>query len=248
MELVRAINWNKIEDELDKIVWEKLTSQFWLDTRFPISNDVKSWNTLNEDEQLLVMRVFTGLTLLDTIQGKVGAPSLIPHALTPHEGAVYANIAFMEEVHAKSYSSIFSTLASTRQIDEAFRWSEENEALQKKAEILQRYYNDNDSQKRRITSVILESFLFYSGFYLPLYYSSKGKITNSADMIRFIIRDEAVHGFYVGQKFQKVAQGEDDERRAELKDFTMELLYELYENEMQYTEDLYDAVGWTEDL
>ena len=50
------------------------------------------------------MRVFTGLTLLDTIQGTVGAVSLIPDALTPHEEAVYTNIAFMESVHAKSYS------------------------------------------------------------------------------------------------------------------------------------------------
>ena len=30
------------------------------------------------------------------------------------------NIAFMESVHARSYSSIFSTLISTAEIDEAF--------------------------------------------------------------------------------------------------------------------------------
>jgi ribonucleoside-diphosphate reductase beta chain len=69
------------------------------------------------------MRVFTGLTLLDAIPGTVGAVSLIPDVLTLHEEAVYMNIAFMESVHAKSYSSIFSTLASTKVIDEAFRWS-----------------------------------------------------------------------------------------------------------------------------
>src|SRR3546814_11293652 len=90
------------------------------------------------------MRVFTGLTLLDTIQGTVGAISLIPDAVTPHEEAVYTNIAFMESVHAKSYSSIFSTLISTKEIDEAFRWSEENENLQRKARIILR------SEERRV--------------------------------------------------------------------------------------------------
>ncbi|MDK6989164.1 ribonucleotide-diphosphate reductase subunit beta, partial [Escherichia coli] len=75
----------------------------------------------------------------DTIQGTVGAVSLIPDALTPHEEAVYTNISFMESVHAKSYSSIFSTLASTKQIDEAFAWSEENKHLQKKASIVLDY-------------------------------------------------------------------------------------------------------------
>ena len=43
---------------------------------------------------------FTGLTLLDTIQGTVGAVSLLPDAVTAHEEAVYTNIAFMESVHA----------------------------------------------------------------------------------------------------------------------------------------------------
>ena len=111
---VDAINWNKIEDEKDVEVWNRLVNNFWLPEKVPLSNDVQSWNTLTPDEQQLTMRVFTGLTLLDTIQGTVGAVSLIPDAITPHEEAVYTNIAFMESVHAKSYSSIFSTLCSTQ--------------------------------------------------------------------------------------------------------------------------------------
>ncbi|MDD9205953.1 ribonucleotide-diphosphate reductase subunit beta, partial [Georgenia sp. 10Sc9-8] len=38
------------------------------------------------------------------------------------------------------------------------------------------------------------------------------------------------------------------QRRQELKDYTFELLFELYENEEQYTEDLYDPLGLTEDV
>jgi ribonucleotide reductase beta subunit family protein with ferritin-like domain len=34
----------------------------------------------------------------------------------PHEEVVYTNMVFMESVHAKSYSSIFSTMRSTREI------------------------------------------------------------------------------------------------------------------------------------
>src|SRR5690606_8539244 len=127
-------------------------------------------------------------------------------------------IAFMESVHAKSYSSIFSTLANSRQIEEAFRWSEENEFLQRKAEIILSYYDGDDPQKRKIASVLLESFLFYSGFYLPLYFASKSKLTNTADLIRFIIRDEAVHGFYIGYKFQKNLESASDERKQELQE------------------------------
>ncbi len=36
--------------------------------------------------------------------------------------------------------------------------------------------------------------------------------------------------------------------RAELKDYTFELLFELYDNEVEYTQDLYDELGLTEDV
>lgn len=245
---VQAINWNRIQDDKDVEVWNRLVNNFWLPEKVPLSNDIQSWNTLTPEEQQLTMRVFTGLTLLDTVQATVGAVSLIPDALTPHEEAVYTNIAFMESVHAKSYSSIFSTLCSTQEIDEAFRWSVENPNLQRKAQIVMEYYRGDEPLKRKVASTLLESFLFYSGFYLPMHWSSRAKLTNTADLIRLIIRDEAVHGYYIGYKFQKGLEKVDQAKRDEIKDYTFSLLYELYDNEVQYTQDLYDQVGLTEDV
>jgi ribonucleoside-diphosphate reductase beta chain len=173
----------------------------------------------------------------------------MPDAQTPHEEAVLTNIAFMEAVHARSYSSIFSTLCSTREVDAAFRWSEENEHLSAKAAlILDKYDAVADPMKRKIASVFLESFLFYSGFYLPMYWSSRAKLTNTADLIRLIIRDEAVHGYYIGYKFQRALEKLSDERKDELKDFAFGLMFELYEIECKYTAELYDDIGLTEDV
>lgn len=186
--------------------------------------------------------------MLDTIQGTIGAMSLMPDARTPHEEAVITNIAFMESVHAKSYSSVFSTLCSTKEIDEAFRWSEDNPYLQKKAEIVLGYYRGDDPLKRKVASTLLESFLFYSGFYLPMHWSSRAKLTNTADLIRLIIRDEAIHGYYIGYKFQQGYNEASPERQEELKSYTYDLLLELYENEIKYTADLYDEINLTSDV
>jgi ribonucleoside-diphosphate reductase beta chain len=245
---VNAINWNRLQDDKDLEIWNRLTSNFWLPEKVPLSNDVQSWQNLGAQERTLTLRVFTGLTLLDTIQGTVGAVSLIPDALTPHEEAVYTNIAFMESVHARSYSSIFSTLATTREIDEAFAWSEDNEALQRKASIVLEYYHGDDPLKRKVASTLLESFLFYSGFFLPMHFSSRAQLTNTADLVRLIIRDEAVHGYYIGYKFQRGLELVDQAKRDEIKDYAFELLYELYDNECKYTADLYDGVGLSEDV
>ena len=245
---VTAINWNRLEDDKDLEVWDRLTGNFWLPEKVPVSNDLPSWQAMTEEEHALTMRVFTGLTLLDTIQGTVGAVSLIPDALTPHEEAVYTNISFMESVHAKSYSSIFSTLASTPEIDAAFQWSEENEFLQRKAQIVLNYYEGDNPLKRKVASTLLESFLFYSGFYLPMYFSSHAKLTNTADLIRLIIRDEAVHGYYIGYKYQKGLAKVSESERQVMSDYTYELLGDLYDNEVEYTESLYSGVGLVDDV
>lgn len=97
---LEATNWNKIEDDKDLEIWNRLTSNFWLPEKIPVSNDLQSWATMTDYEKRLTERVLTGLTLLDTIQGTIGAVSLIPDAITPHEEAVYANIAFMERFAA----------------------------------------------------------------------------------------------------------------------------------------------------
>ncbi|MET3598253.1 class 1b ribonucleoside-diphosphate reductase subunit beta [Martelella mediterranea] len=244
----RAVNWNRIEDEKDLEVWNRLTGNFWLPEKVPLSNDIPSWATLKEDEQQLTIRVFTGLTLLDTIQNTVGAISLMPDAVTPHEEAVLSNISFMEAVHARSYSSIFSTLCSMAEIDDAYRWSEENSFLQEKSQLVLQEYRATDPLRKKVASVFLESFQFYSGFYLPMYWSSRAKLTNTADLIRLIIRDEAVHGYYIGYKFQEGLKKVSEAERQAIKDFAFGLLFELYDIESKYTEQLYDSVGLTEDV
>jgi len=77
--IIRAVNWNRIEDDKDLEVWNRLTTNFWLPEKLPLSNDLPSWNTLSPQEQQLTIRVFTGLTLLDTVQNTVGAPAMFFH-------------------------------------------------------------------------------------------------------------------------------------------------------------------------
>ncbi len=245
----RAINWNRLQDDKDLEIWNRLTVNFWLPEKVPLSNDIQSWATLTPAEQQLTIRVFTGLTLLDTIQNAIGAPCLMADAATAHEEAVLTNIAFMEAVHARSYSSVFSTLCRTSEVDEAFRWSEENPLLQQKSRlILNEYEAASSPLKKKIASVFLESFLFYSGFYLPMHWSSRAKLTNTADLIRLIIRDEAVHGYYIGYKFQRGLAALGEAERAELKDFAFSLMFDLYDIESKYTESLYDGLELSEDV
>ena len=81
---------------------------------------------------------------------------------------------------------------------------------------------------------------------MPLWWETKQIIPNSADIIRLIIRDEAIHGYFIGAKFQQAFKESSVERQNELRNFANDLLHDLYENELRYTEQLYDPLGITE--
>lgn len=246
--VIKGVNWNKPEDPYDVQVFDQLVSQFWIPERFTLANDLKSWSTLRDAEKKLTMHVFAGLTVLDTLQGTTGAVSLLQDATNDIEEAWLSNIVFMEQIHAKSYSNIFMTLCSTPEINQAFKWSEDNEYLQYKANVCAEHYEGSDPLKKKAASVLLESFLFYSGFYLPLHWQSQGKLINTGDLIKAIIRDEAVHGAAIGYKFQKGVEKLSETEQQDMKEFTYDLLEDLYDNEVLYTQDLYDEHGLTEDV
>lgn len=151
-------------------------------------------------------------------------------------------------VHAKSYSSIFSTLITSDEIKDTYRWASENPLIKAKMDIVMERYLADDPLKRKIASTLLESFLFYSGFFWPLYLSARGKLTNTADIIRLILADESVHGFYIGYKYQRGLGMLDPDSREEYKTFTYDLLQDLYDNEVKYTRDIYDEIGLTDQV
>jgi len=226
--------------------------QFWTDEEIPLSDDKMSWLTLNQAEQELYMKVLGGLTLLDTVQGDIGMPRIMQVVEGLQRKAVLGFMGMMEQVHAKSYSSIFTTLATTEEIDRIFRWVERNPHLQFKADHISRCYTQIESRfdlfMAMSASVLLESYLFYSGFFYPLYLAGQGKMTASGEIIDLILRDESIHGLYVGMLAQEVyaalSPGEQNKAYEEL----MKLLNLLHDNEERYTDELYTQVGLAEEV
>lgn len=243
-----AINWNNIDDMIDKATWEKLTEQFWLDTRVPVADDLPDWDSLEDFEKTLINKTFGGLTLLDTLQSSTGVKELLDDTVTMHEEAVLNNIIFMESVHAKSYSTIFSTFNTKSEIDEIFEWIATNEYLQYKANVIEDVYLNGTPLQKKAISVLLESFLFYSGFYTPLHYLGRAKMANTAEVIKLIIRDETVHGTYIGYKFRRGMSQLPEPEQLELKEWVINIAFDLWNNELKYTKELYDTIGWTEDV
>lgn len=99
-----------------------------------------------------------------------------------------------------------------------------------------------------VASVFLESYLFYSGFFYPLYLAGQGKLTASGEIINLIIRDESIHGVFVGLLAQQIFAELSAEEQEDVQKETQDLLMELYEIETAYTEEIYASIGLVEEV
>lgn len=228
-----AINWNNVS-EFDNIIWKQNNQNIWFPEEIPISDDKLTWKSLNYKEQETYKKVLGGLTLLDTQQSFVGMPRIMLECNDLYQKSIMSFMSMMESVHAKSYSSIFTTLCTTEEINQIFDWTDNNIYLVEKMKVILDVYNNISKYSLPVamaTSVFLESFLFYTGFFYPLYLGGKEKLTNSNEIINLIIRDESIHGVYIGQLFQ----------RFEDKDIKMinKIFQNLYDIESEYANYLY---------
>ena len=253
---MKAVNWNKKEDDFSLIFWKQNLSQFWTEEEIVVSSDKNTWNQLSKNEQETYKKVLGGLTLLDTKQGGEGMPLILIHLQNLQAKSVLAFMGAMEEVHAKSYSHIFTTLATEHEIDELFKWVDEHPVLTKKAETISSYYmnllkkdvTEEELFMAMVASVFLESYLFYSGFFFPLYLAGQGKMTASGEIINLILRDESIHGVYVGILAQQIYAGFTEEKKARLYQEVMALLVKLYDFELQYTDEIYKEIGLVDEV
>jgi ribonucleoside-diphosphate reductase beta chain len=254
MNQYKAVNWNTPENDYAGMFWEQNLRQFWVDTEYIPSKDIDSWKSLTPEIQQAYKRALGGLTLLDTLQSHTGMPKLLDHIDGLQNKAVLSFMCMMEAIHAKSYSTIFTTVNSTAEINELFEWVESNKLLQFKAGTIDKYYRALDKETVSnetlfmglAASVLLETFLFYSGFFMPLWLSGQGQMVASADIIKKIVADESIHGVFVGLLAQDVYKKLPNPEKA--KSELVELLMELYENELKYTDELYTEVGLTADV
>lgn len=205
-------NWNNPDDNYTRTFLEMNQQNFWLPEEVAISGDIKYWVMLSEREKDAYAKNLAVLTFLDTWQGDMGM-NVVSRALDSEQHQKKALVSFMQAVensiHSKSYDSIFSTLLNTKDIDDLFIWCENNESIQSILKAIVSNYRELEKRvylneytdtgvteeelneyryKAMVSSVFLESALFYTGFYYPLWFAGQGRLTGSGEIISLIIR------------------------------------------------------------
>lgn len=273
-QLYTGANWNENEDIYTQAFYEQNLSQFWRPEDISLQSDLNVWMTLPEEVKTAYAENLLILTFLDTYQGDIGMPvvSRSMDEVSHHQKKAVINfMAAMENaVHAKSYSNIFMTYMKNEEITDLYEWGNNNKVLQQMMDKIVGYYRDLDKfnyekqygfskefnedefkiaqYKAMVTSVFLETCLFYSGFYYPLYFYGQGKLMQAGEIINLILRDESVHGLYIGLLSQEILKSLTEFQRKDLYNWAIDLLLYLYELQLELVEMVYDKVDLSHDV
>ncbi|MFB5086625.1 ribonucleotide-diphosphate reductase subunit beta [Psychrobacillus sp. PGGUH221] len=193
------LNWDDVRFNWAYPKYKKMLGNFWTPFEINMSNDIKQFSGLTDNEREAFLKIIGLLALLDSVQtdfaGKV-ADFLTDSSLN----ALMIILAQQEVIHNHSYSYVLSSLVSKDEQNRVFDFWRTEPVLQKRNNFVLKGYEefaeqpDVDNLLRSVVyDVILEGLFFYSGFSFFYHLARHQKMVATSTMINYINRDEQLH-------------------------------------------------------
>ena len=179
--------------------YRQAMNNFWIPEEINLSQDVKDYRNLSENEKNAYEKILSFLVFLDSIQ-TANLPS-IGEYITANEINLCLTIqAYQEAVHSQSYGYILDSICSPEErMSILYQWKDDELLLARNKFIGEQYndfYNNRTKYnlvKTAIANYVLEGIYFYSGFMFFYSLGRIGKMPGTVQEIRYINRDENTH-------------------------------------------------------
>lgn len=174
-------------------------NNFWIPEEINLSQDFKDYPRLDKAERTAYDKILSFLVFLDSLQSN-NLPTVSEY-ITANEVNLCLHIqAFQECIHSQSYSYMLDTICSPEERNDIlYQWKTDEHLLNRNKFIGDCYNEFHEKRdkfslmKTLIANFILEGIYFYSGFMFFYNLSRNGKMSGSAQEIRYINRDENTH-------------------------------------------------------
>ena len=218
---------NKIKYQWAYKLWDIMLNNTWFPKEVDLTGDVRDYKNLCEAEKNAYDKALSQLIFMDSLQTNNLIDNVNPYITSPEINLILVRQAFEEALHAQSYAVMVDSISTnTDEIYDMWRQDKrlkfKNDNIAKVYEELAKNPTDEGIVKAMFANQILEGIYFYSGFTFFYTLARSGKMLGSAQMIRFIQRDEITHLLI----FQNMINATRKER-PEL--FTKELIDDVYD-------------------
>ena len=189
---------NNIKYQWAYNLWEMMLNNTWFPKEVDMTRDINDYKNLTDAEKEAYDKALSQLIFMDSLQTNNLIDNVNPYITSPEINLILVRQAFEEALHSQSYAVMVDSISTnSEEIYELWRrdmmLKGKNDAIAKVYTRLAEDPTEKNFVKACFANQILEGIYFYSGFTYIYTLARAGKMLGSAQMIRFIQRDEVTH-------------------------------------------------------
>jgi len=190
---------NKIKYQWAYNLWDMMLNNTWFPKEVDLTGDVRDYKLLTPSEKNAYDKALSQLIFMDSLQTNNLIDNVNPYITSPEINLILVRQAFEEALHSQSYAVMVDSISQNS--EEIYDMWRQDATLKGKNDYIAAVYDElaegepseTDIVKAMFANQILEGIYFYSGFTFFYTLARSGKMLGSAQMIRFIQRDEVTH-------------------------------------------------------
>ena len=178
-------------------IWEyykQHQAAFWTAEEVDLTDDIRDWNKLSENEQYFVKNVLSFFAASDGIVNENLAENFYREVQYPEAKFFYGFQLAMENIHSLMYSLLIDTyINNPKEKDECFNAIDRLPAVQKKAKWALDWIENASFQERLVAFAAVEGIFFSGSFCSIFWLKSRGIMPGLCNANALIFKDENLH-------------------------------------------------------
>ncbi|MCW8837960.1 MAG: ribonucleotide-diphosphate reductase subunit beta [Thiovulaceae bacterium] len=189
---------NNIKYQWAYNLWEVMLNNTWFPKEVDMTKDVNDYKNLTVSEKDAYDKALSQLIFMDSLQTNNLIDNVNPYVTSAEINLILVRQSFEEALHSQSYAVMVDSISTnSEEIYDLWRQDmmlkTKNDAIFRTYDELSQNPTEHNFIKACFANQILEGIYFYSGFAYIYTLARSGKMLGSAQMIRFIQRDEVTH-------------------------------------------------------
>ena len=178
-------------------IWEYYKNHqaaFWTAEEVDLTNDIRDWENLSDNERFFVKNVLSFFAASDGIVNENLAENFYREVQYPEAKFFYGFQLMMENIHSLMYSLLIDTYVSNpKEKDECFNAIDRLPAVQKKAKWALEWIKNASFQERLVAFAAVEGIFFSGSFCSIFWLKSRGIMQGLCNANALIFKDENLH-------------------------------------------------------
>jgi ribonucleoside-diphosphate reductase beta chain len=178
-------------------IWEfykQHQAAFWTAEEVDLTNDIRDWENLTENEKFFIKNVLSFFAASDGIVNENLAENFYREVQYPEAKFFYGFQLAMENIHSLMYSLLIDTyISNAKEKDECFNAIDRLPAVQKKAKWALEWIEKSSFAERLVAFAAVEGIFFSGSFCSIFWMKSRGIMQGLCNANSLIFKDENLH-------------------------------------------------------